>query len=142
DANARFVRHYNRVFAEPMTFAEAPNSTYDAFYFLAYASWAIDGAVTGPALARAFERLAPPGPEVPLGVGGIFDAFRAIRPGQSVDLQGATGPLDLDPKTGEARFDQDIVCAAVDDEGHATNVSSGLVYDGAHRSLRGALRCR
>jgi serine/threonine-protein kinase len=142
ETNARFVQHYNEAFSPPVTRSTAPNASYDAFYLLAFASWTIDGPVTGPALARAFARLVPPGTPLQVGTSHIFDAFAALRRGEKLDLQGATGPLDFDLATGEARVDQDILCVGVDDHGVAADsISSGLVFDSATQTLRGAIHC-
>jgi serine/threonine protein kinase/ABC-type branched-subunit amino acid transport system substrate-binding protein len=142
--NARFVMHYNEVFSDKITRTISPNSTYDAFYLLAYASYALDPdeRPTGPALARAFARLVPPGRPIDVGQSGIFDAFAALRGGQNVDLNGATGAMDFDLATGEAPFDQAIVCAAVDEQGKAYDgVESGMVWAAKTRRLEGTMKC-
>ena len=47
-ANARFVARYNEAFADTVTRTFSPNSSYDAFYVVAYATYAIgDAPVTG-----------------------------------------------------------------------------------------------
>ncbi len=142
--NARFVMHYNEVFDEKITRTISPNSSYDAFYLLAYAASALgDGeAPTGPVLARAFARLAPPGRPVDVGVSGIFEAFAALRAGGNIDLNGATGSMDFDPATGESPFDQAIICAAADEHGAAYDgIESGLVWSAKTGKLEGTLSC-
>jgi hypothetical protein len=154
-ANARFVTRYNEVFPDRITLTISPNSSYDAFYLLAYATYAIPATeqVTGEALSRALGRLAPSGPpgaqparpagrSIEVGLGGIFDAYAALSRGDSIDLVGASGTLDLDPATGETAFDLAILCAGVDAKGRARDgVESGLVYSTAARQLAGALHC-
>jgi hypothetical protein len=142
--NAKLVLRYNLAFpGEPVARTEAPQPSYDAFYMLAYATYALgDGAVTGPALARALERLLPPGPKIDVGPAGIFAAFDALRAGDRIDLNGALGALDFDTTKGEAPVDYGIVCLGVDDHGHAAPaVDSGLVYDATAKRLVGAMRC-
>jgi hypothetical protein len=136
--------HYNEVFSDKVTRTISPNSAYDAFYLLAYASYALepDEAVTGPALARSFSRLVPPGKSIDVGISGIFDAFAALHGGQNVDLNGATGSMDFDLTTGEAPFDQAILCAAVDEKGRAYDgIESGLVWSAKTRKLEGTMKC-
>ena len=115
---------------DPITKTTAPNTAYDAFYLLAYATYALPQgeAVTGPALSRAFARLRGGAP-IEAGLSGIFDAYRALASGGAIDLVGATGRLDLDRATGEPALDEALLCAAADASGRAVDgVESGWVY--------------
>jgi branched-chain amino acid transport system substrate-binding protein len=79
---------------------------YDAVYCLALVhAWALrkggPGKVDGPALADGLRQLAQGTPH------GLepseFQAMQAaLLAGESIDISGASGPLDFDPKTGEA----------------------------------------
>jgi serine/threonine protein kinase/ABC-type branched-subunit amino acid transport system substrate-binding protein len=143
-ANARLVMHYGETFPEKITRTASPNSTYDAFYFLAFASFALgrDGPVTGERLADAFGRLLPPGRPVDVGIAGIFDAYKTLQNGENVDVTGATGTLDFDLARGEAAFDHSILCVSIDHAGRAIDgIPSGLTYVAATRKLDGQLRC-
>jgi serine/threonine protein kinase/ABC-type branched-subunit amino acid transport system substrate-binding protein len=143
-ANARLVTHYNETFPDPITRTIDPNSSYDAFYLLAYATYAIPRGepITGERLARAIAKLVPPGRPIEVGLTGIFDAYTALRNDESIDLTGATGRLDFDLKTGEAAFDLAILCIGVDDHGAASDgIESGLVYAAATNQLAGTMRC-
>ncbi len=141
--NARFVVHYNETFDDKITRTQSPNSSYDAFYLVAYASLALDAeAVSGAALSRAVKRLVPPGRPTDVGATSILDGFSVLRRGQSIDLVGATGGLDFDLTTGEAPVDQAIVCAHSDERGYADDsMESGLVFNSTKRALEGSLRC-
>ncbi len=142
--NARFVTHYNAAFPDKVTLTFGPNTSYDAFYLLAYATYAIPKpeAVTGERLARALARLTAPGRPIEVGLAGIFDAYATLRKDASIELVGATGKLDLDPATGEPAFDLSILCIGVDPRGHAADgIESGLVYAARSRKLTGTLRC-
>ncbi len=143
DTNAKFVTHYNETFAEKITRTVAPNTSYDAFYLLAYGVHALgDRPPTGPNLARALTRLMPPGKPVDVGPADIFDAYKTLAAGKNIDLDGAIGKLDFDVETGEAPVDMAILCVNVDHEGRAFDtVESGLVYDAATKKLTGAMRC-
>lgn len=143
-ANVRFVTHYNEVFPDKITRTINPNSAYDAFYLLAYASYAIPGTepVTGERLSRAFGKLVPSGRPIEVGLAGIFDAYAALRKGESIDLTGATGKLDFDLATGEPAFDLAILCVGVDEQGRASDgIESGLVYSAAFDKLEGTMHC-
>jgi hypothetical protein len=142
--NAKLVLRYNVAYPqEPTSRAVAPQPSYDAFYTLAYATYALgDAPITGPALSRAIERLLPPGRKIDVGPVPIFEGFEALRAGGRIDLNGAIGSLDFDPSTGEAPIDYAIVCPGVDDAGNAAAaVDSGLVYDSRTKKLVGALGC-
>jgi branched-chain amino acid transport system substrate-binding protein len=130
-ANARFVLHYNETFPEPITRTWAPNSTYDAFYLIAYAAYAARSRPTdGRALASSIARLLGPGSAIEVGAASILGAFDALNRGKQLDLNGATGSMDFDPRTGEAPVDLAILCASVDAKGAAADaVESGLVFD-------------
>jgi serine/threonine protein kinase len=143
-ANARLVTHYNETFPDKITLTIDPNASYDAFYLLAYATYAIPRTerVTGERLSRAFGKLVPPGRPIEVGLAGIFDAYAALSKDESIDLTGATGKLDFDLATGEAAFDQAILCVGVDEHGRASDgIESGLVYSAASKQLEGTMRC-
>jgi branched-chain amino acid transport system substrate-binding protein len=141
--NARFVMHFNESARTPVTVTDAPNSSYDSFYLLAYAAYAAgDGPITGGALSRAIGRLVPPGKAVEVGPAGIFDAFSILRAGGQLDLNGSFGSLDLSPTTGEAHFKFAVVCAGTGDDGRANRgIESGLVYSSESDRFEGAMRC-
>ncbi len=123
---------------ERITAATAPASAYDAFYLIAYASYALgDAPVTGTNLARAFQRLQPPGSPIPVGPSGILDALEALRSTGSVDLDGASGHLDFDLSTGESTVDLAVQSVGVDGDGHAQGVPSGIVFDASTKRLGG-----
>ena len=143
-ASARLVAHYNETFPEPIPGSLAPSTSYDAFYLAAYAVYAIGGAPpAGDALARAIGRFVPPGTPIDLGPSGIVAAYGALARGENVDVNGATGPLDFDIRTGDAPVDLAVVCADVDERGRAAgSVESGLVFSAKAGELEGAPRCR
>jgi branched-chain amino acid transport system substrate-binding protein len=143
-ANGRFIVRYNDAFPnDGATATVSPNSSYDAFYVVAYAVQALgDAPVTGVSLASAIPRLTPPGPRIDVGPSGIFDVLRQFASGGRVDLNGATGPLDFDLATGDAPVDLAVLCVDVDARGVASgNRESGLVYDATSGALRGAMKC-
>jgi serine/threonine-protein kinase len=140
-ANARFVTRYSAAYGGNVTRSFSPNSSYDAFYLLAYATYALGREpVSGPALARMFGRLMPRGEPIDVGPNGIFDALNTLAAGENIDLNGATGRLDFDLESGEAPIDLAILCVKMEGDG-ADNVESGLTYDASAAVLRGAMRC-
>jgi serine/threonine-protein kinase len=141
-ANARFVTRYSDVYPG-FTRTYSPSESYDAFYLLAYTTYALgQEPVTGRSLARMIARLLPPGPLIDVGPNEIFDGLNALAAGAHIDLNGATGPLDFDLDTGEAKIDFAIVCARAEpDGGAADSIESGLIYDATAGTLRGTMHC-
>jgi branched-chain amino acid transport system substrate-binding protein len=140
---ARFVLRYNAAHAQPVTAFFNPASSYDAFFVLAYATFAVgDGAVDGPALGRAITRLVPPGRVVDVGPMPLFEGISALRAGETIDLRGASAGLDFDLATGEAPSDFALVCAGVDASRRATgDVEAGVYYRVATHAVEGTLHC-
>jgi hypothetical protein len=138
-----FVIRYNAAHAKPVTRYLNPANAYDAFYIVAYATFAVGASrVDGPAIANAFRRLVPPGKGVEVGPMGLFDAIAVLERGDSIDFRGATGALDFDPATGEAPFDFALVCADVDPRGRAAgDVEAGVYLRAASGKIEGQLRC-
>ena len=117
---------------------------YDATYLIAYSVAALAGQpVTGTSLAAvlAAGRMGsdtPPPDVVNVGKSGINGAFQRLSAGQSIDFQGASGPLDFDLTTGEAQSDIQIWCMSTDITGHAeAGISSGIYYSASSASLVG-----
>lgn len=144
-ATEQLVLRYNVAFPEdPVSVTTAPQPSYDAFYTLAYALYALrdDEPVTGAALASALSRLLPPGPKLDVGPANIFESLRTLRAGGNIDLEGALGSLDFDPATGEAPVDYALLCCGVDEHGRASgSIESGLVYDSRAQKLIGTWHC-
>jgi serine/threonine protein kinase len=143
-ANARLVTHFNETYgAEKVTRTKVPNSSYDAFYVVAYAALSLgDAPVDGASLSAAIGRLTPPGKPIDVGPLGILEGFGALRGGERIDLNGSIGGLDFDPKTGEAPIDMAVLCIGVDHLGRANEaIESGLVYETRVGKLTGAMSC-
>jgi len=114
---------------------------YDAAYLLMFA-FAVIGPLepTGPHLASGLSALVPPGATVSPGFGEINNVFKAIADGESIDYDGASGPLDFDLSTGEARSDIQVWCVPKDDQGTATVAqNSGLYLEATSGTLVGAI---
>jgi serine/threonine-protein kinase len=141
--NARFVVHYNEVFADPIVRTLAPNSAYDAFYLAAYSSYAVaPEPIDGEKLARAIVRLLPPGTPVDVGPSGILSAAGALHRGEGIDFNGSVGRLDFDVATGDAPVDLAVLCArkTLATEKPAS-VEAGAIYDATSGKLVGDLAC-
>ncbi len=89
------------------------SNAYDTFYLMAYAAYAAYAAgapaLTGRAVADAMGRLVAGAP-ANVGPGDSNQILSALKAQQSVDLLGASGPLDFDLATGEAPSDIQLWC--------------------------------
>jgi ABC-type branched-subunit amino acid transport system substrate-binding protein len=142
--NVSFVLRFNQAHELHVSRTLNPGSSYDAFYWLAYASaLAPDGPVTGPELARAFERLVPPGRPIEVGPTDVYDALAQLSQGGHIDLEGTSTSLDFDLATGEAPSDFALVCSDVDATGAAVGegVESGVYFRAKEQRVDGARRC-
>jgi ABC-type branched-subunit amino acid transport system substrate-binding protein len=102
---------------------------YDATYLIAYATAAARARpVTGPNLAEGLLALLPgPGvPKLPVEPSAINRVFATLERTGRVDLEGASGPLDFDPVTGDTITDTQLYCISRDASGKA----NGTVYSG------------
>ncbi|MFI5300297.1 MAG: ABC transporter substrate-binding protein, partial [Polyangiales bacterium] len=142
-ANVRFAARYNQSFTPEVSAALAPAAPYDAFYAIAYAAYAVgDAPLNGVAIARAMQRIVPPGERVEVGPAHILDALSALHDGRSIDLDGASSGLDFDLATGEAPMTFAVMCVSVDASGRAIDdVESGLFVDGTRGAVTGSRRC-
>jgi ABC-type branched-subunit amino acid transport system substrate-binding protein len=140
---AHFVLRFNLAHPGEATETLNPASSYDAFYLLAYASFALgDKPVTGPAIASAIPRLLPPGRPVETGPTDLFSALAALEKGENVDLSGPSGSLDFDPETAEWSPDFALFCPGLGHDGRVTDdVSAGATYVARTRRVEGTVQC-
>lgn len=103
EARAYFVNQYQQRFGlDPLSVSATANA-FDAMMCVALAAWAAHDDLTGPALAVGMTRLHGPGAlKVPLIPTAFNTATRELETGRPVDVDGASGPLDFDDRTGEA----------------------------------------
>ncbi len=145
-ANARFVMRYNATHPDQVTRSFNPGTSYDAFYLLAYATFALgDGAINGRQLACAFGRLVPPGRAIEVGPTELLDGLsEALHPGaRSTSRERRAGSGLSISRSERAPSDFELRCSAIDGAGRATgaDVGSGVVYRARSGSLEGTLRC-
>jgi len=113
-------------------------NAYDALYNLAYAAVAIgDKPLTGLNLKDGFAKLVPPGAALDVGAQQINSAFQTLSAGESIDFNGASGPLDYDLTTGEAVSDIQIWCVASVDGRPSVGYQSTIYYDSVAQALQG-----
>ena len=142
---ARFVIRYNQARHKDLTRDSNPGSSYDAFYLLSYASFALPWGtpVTGVTLASRFSQLVGPGKSIEVGPTEVFDALTILSSGGTIDLEGIATGLDFDFSTGETPSDFALFCPAIDDRGRANgeDAESGVVYYRKTRRADGSLKC-
>ena len=133
---SEFDSNFTDEVSSPEIFGAA--GSYDATYLLAFSS-AASATDTGPNLAEGLKRLIGPGDVFRARRDDISPAFQALASGNSIDFEGASGPLAFDLETGEAPSDIQIWCMPKDNSGNAAStISSGLFYNAATLELQGA----
>jgi branched-chain amino acid transport system substrate-binding protein len=91
--NIRFQLAYRQDAAEFSSVAQA----YDALYVIALGAAA--GGFTGPQIAAGMKRLSDPmGALFELDTNRLNDTMRALAAGDTINLQGASGPLDFNDR--------------------------------------------
>lgn len=117
---------------------------YDSVYLVALGIVANGpNPLTGSNLATSLSKLLPPGPTVNVGVDEISSAYGFLTHGNSIDLNGVSGPMDYNPSTGDAESDVQIWCAGVDSTTGAAKgyQNSGLYYNAKAGALQGSISC-
>lgn len=111
---------------------------YDAVYMTVYATAALgDLPATGPNIASKLPRLLSGTPYL-TGTADQKAIYTAMTSGQSVNLQGLSGSLDLDQVTGGTHYDVEVSCTGKKADGSATNfVPSGFYFNGEQGRLVG-----
>jgi len=135
-ANLNTLRvHYKSVTNVP--FVPLVPFAYDAIYLTAYG---IVGAgnvpLTGPAIAEGFKKLLPPAPSLEVGLNNIPSALSTLTNNRTLDFNGASGPLDFDPTTGDAPCDVQVWCINHDSTDF---VNSGYYYSSKDGGMRGSI---
>jgi ABC-type branched-subunit amino acid transport system substrate-binding protein len=128
----RFKARFENVV--PGTYAE---NGYDAAYLLAYAMLAAQSPdVTGKHIAAGLRKMSD-GTSVIARPDQINMAITTLVSGGGIQFEGASGPLDFDPKTGEAPADVEIWCM-IDDQETPIFESSGEYYDAKNKAISGS----
>jgi len=119
---------------DPLAYAE---TGYDAAYLLAYSMLAVgDNAITGASISDGLKKMSK-GKAVDAGPTPINGAFDALQSAGEIDYTGASGPLNFDTKTGEAKADIDIWCVGRNEAMEPTFESSGQRYDAVKGEITG-----
>jgi branched-chain amino acid transport system substrate-binding protein len=143
---AAFVSNYNFQYpADQVT--DFPANTfgaaggYDAVFLLAYATATLNGKPeTGKNLAEGLKLLSNLDPlalTVDAGVKNLSAGITELISKGSINYNGASGPLNFDPKTGEAQSDIQIWCLPTLGMTTGDGRPSGLFYDAAATKLAG-----
>jgi len=132
-----FVFKYEGMFGAPAPTVFGMAGAYDATFLLAYAAAAAGSrALTGAELQKSFARLVK---GAPIEVGGtnMNAGFQALASPGTFDFDGASGPLDFDLRTGEARSNIDVWCIGKGGNGRPTFVPTGRFFDAKTNAMTG-----
>jgi branched-chain amino acid transport system substrate-binding protein len=133
-----FIGKYEGMFGAPAPRIFGMAGAYDSVFLLAYLATGVGSApLTGEAMEKQFARLVT-GTKIEVGGTAMNDAFRILQSGGSFDFGGASGPLDFDLATGDARSNIDVWCVGKDAAGAPIYRSSGRLFDAATNMMSGA----
>lgn len=119
---------------DPLAYAE---TGYDAAYLLAYSIVAEkEKPITGVNIADGLKHMIK-GTGIDAGPTDINAAYQALDSAGEIDYTGASGPLNFDIATGEAKADIDIWCVGRNANNDAVFLSSGQRYDAAMNKVVG-----
>ena len=136
---------YGQGQGDPSIFGAA--SAYDAAYLLFYAAATVqNGVLSGQNLALGMTKMSaanPVGASVDVGAEDLGETLKALlskdpmKKYESIDYNGAFGPLNFDPATGEPAANVQIFCLADDGTGKAAHQLSGAYYDADTKTIAG-----
>jgi ABC-type branched-subunit amino acid transport system substrate-binding protein len=114
---------------------------YDSLYVIAYSIVAAgDTPLTGAIVAEGIKKLVD-GTKIEVGPTRINDALNLLGSGQSIDLDGASGPLNFNLETGEPPVDISAWCLTKSAANKLEFVSTGQYYDTATGKVKGTSVC-
>jgi serine/threonine-protein kinase len=123
---------------------EATANDYDAAYSLFYAIAATRKTepLTGADLAQGMKKLIGPGRTLTVGPMDMGAAFAALGSGESIDVEGASGSLSFDPKSGDIEGTAQVYCISRDSHKNpVATVATGQKFDPAKDALVGNYSC-
>lgn len=131
--NSAWVLKFKNQFPQ-FAMSDTPNSAivqswYDSTYLAAYAIVANGRKpLTGENLATTLQQLSPPGQAINTGTDDVPKAFGILGSGQPADINGLSGSLDMDPRTGRANYDISVTCPVVGADGRSRGFKDSGFY--------------
>jgi ABC-type branched-subunit amino acid transport system substrate-binding protein len=113
---------------------------YDAIFMLVFALSTLDNEPTGAQIAEKFKLMVTSeGTPLQTGPSDLSKGFAELKAGRLINLQGVSGPLDLDLTTGEGPSDIQTLCMPSKNGLAVEALASGLFFDAASNDLGGDL---
>jgi ABC-type branched-subunit amino acid transport system substrate-binding protein len=132
-----FVFKYEGAYGSPAPSVFGMAGTYDAIFLLGYTLAAAGTRpFTGDELQKGFARLVS-GTLVDVGGTSMNTGLKALSTPGQFDFEGASGPLDFDLATGEARSNIDVWCIKKDGTGRPAFLPSGRLFDAKTSKMTG-----
>jgi ABC-type branched-subunit amino acid transport system substrate-binding protein len=145
---ANFQLRYKAEFPDPATIppGQYAAQAYDSVYLLAFAIAAAgEEPLTGSRISAGLlktQPAQPPAPKVDVGPDSVSNAFIDLTNSKQLDINGASGPLDIDQASGVVTTDVQLRCLNVDGSGKPIGwKDSGRYLSTATGELTGTLNC-
>lgn len=136
---------YKGAYGNDSVLAYGMAGSYDIAYLITYAIAATKGGpVDGTTLAKNMSLLVGGTQIVDVGSASLPKGLEAMRKGEKVDFNGASGPLDFDLATGEAPSDYSVWCVKIDPNTSKAIFleATGLSYSAKDQKLVGTFACQ
>lgn len=120
---------------------------YDGTYLVALALTATKPTLTETAtsidVAKALAKMSGGTSKFDVGPDRLNAALEAVRSGETIDFNGASGPLDFDPAFGEAPGDYTVWCVRLDPNTNAPvyENATGQLWSFQKDTLEGTFKC-
>ncbi len=145
---ANFQLRYKAEFPDPAVPppGQYAAQAYDSVYLLAFAiAGAGEEPLTGSRISAGLLKTQPAQPAVPkidVGPDSVSNAFIDLANGKQLDINGASGPLDIDQASGVVTTDVQLRCLNLDGSGKPIGwKDSGRYLSTASGELTGTMNC-
>jgi ABC-type branched-subunit amino acid transport system substrate-binding protein len=141
-----FNFRYKDIYKDTAQLTFGQTQAYDAVYLIAFGAQATKPTydpIQSQAVAAGLSKLVGGTQIIDVGPASFTKGLEALRVGETVDFNGASGPLDFDPKVGEALGDYSVWCVTTDSNtGEAAYLNAtGLVWHYKTGVLEGTFNC-
>ena len=146
-AQAFFNLGYKAAYPETKELVFGMTQSYDSAYLVAYAIAQTQPTLTTQVasidVAKGLTKLTGGTSKVDVGTSNLKAGLEAARKAEALEFNGAGGPLDFDPATGEAPSDFAVWCVRVDpnDSKFIFENATGMKWNYATNALEGTYAC-
>lgn len=142
-----FNNRYKTAYPDTKELVFGMAQSYDSLYLAAYAIGATKptrtSAIVSFDVAKAMTKVTGGTVKVDVGPSSLKEGLEAVRKGEPIEFNGATGPLDFNPAVGEAPGDYAVWCVRLDpnDQKPIFENATGMKWNFQTNALEGTFNC-